>query len=287
MFCSKFSRGFTLAELLVVITILAILSAIGYSVYSGIQKQARDATRKGDLDSIAAAYEDGYNLALGTYSTVSGSQFTSGTIPTGPSGTTYTYVDGPNAATLNSNAYKVCTVLENGQPYCRTNQQGNPSNVAFIPPVPPLPAQTPVQTGISGTKWGPVGWNSYSMGFRFTPTVNGQITKLWSYTTSGTTRTVKLYTDAGTLITSASITGNGAWASANITPVSVTAGTYYKVVVYPSSNAFYISPVSPTFPATIGNITIPYSIYIFGDAANPANPVTATLYGLVDITFQP
>ena len=130
-------KGFTLIELMVVITIMAILSAIGYSVYSGVQKQARDASRRSDLNAISAAYEDGYNLALGTYNAVSGNQFTSGTIPTGSPGTIYTYVDGPDASTPNSLAFKVCTTLENGQAYCRTNQQGAPSTIVFIPPSPP------------------------------------------------------------------------------------------------------------------------------------------------------
>src|SRR3989344_2592194 len=139
MFRSKSFKGFTLIELMVVITIMAILSIIGYSVYSGIQKQARDATRRGDLDSIAAAYEDGYNLALGTYTALSATQFTAGVIPTGPSGTTYTgssytYVDGPNATTPNTYAYKICVTLESGSAYCRVNQQGTPSALAYSPP---------------------------------------------------------------------------------------------------------------------------------------------------------
>lgn len=51
------NSGFTLVELLVVITILAVLSVVGISAYSGLQKNARDARRKDDFRSIKVALE--------------------------------------------------------------------------------------------------------------------------------------------------------------------------------------------------------------------------------------
>lgn len=59
-------KGFTLVELLVVITILAILMTIGIAVYSGVQKNARDLRRKSDLRSIKIALEL-YYQANGQY----------------------------------------------------------------------------------------------------------------------------------------------------------------------------------------------------------------------------
>ena len=55
---TKYSpQGFTLIELMVVISIIAILSVIGLTIFSGVQKNARDAKRKADLKAIATALE--------------------------------------------------------------------------------------------------------------------------------------------------------------------------------------------------------------------------------------
>ncbi len=50
-------RGFTLVELLVSITIIAVIAAIGLTVYSSAQRSARDARRKADLQAISRALQ--------------------------------------------------------------------------------------------------------------------------------------------------------------------------------------------------------------------------------------
>ncbi len=85
----KSARGFTLIELLVVISIIAILSVIGITVFSGVQKSARDATRRSDIDAIAKAMEVHYgedtaHRAQGPYTYLRNSWFASGTIPKDP-----------------------------------------------------------------------------------------------------------------------------------------------------------------------------------------------------------
>lgn len=59
-------KGFTLVELLVTISILAILMSIAVISYSNIQKNTRDAKRKSDLATIQAALEQ-YHSDQGFY----------------------------------------------------------------------------------------------------------------------------------------------------------------------------------------------------------------------------
>ena len=50
-------QGFTMIELLVVISIIGILASIGLVSFSGAQKQARDSQRKSDLKQYQSALE--------------------------------------------------------------------------------------------------------------------------------------------------------------------------------------------------------------------------------------
>jgi prepilin-type N-terminal cleavage/methylation domain-containing protein len=51
------TKGFTLVELLVVITIISVLSAIGIVSFQMVLKNGRDARRQSDLGSIQSALE--------------------------------------------------------------------------------------------------------------------------------------------------------------------------------------------------------------------------------------
>ena len=48
-------KGFTLIELMIAISIVAVLATIGMVMYSSTQSTARDAKRKGDLEDIKSA----------------------------------------------------------------------------------------------------------------------------------------------------------------------------------------------------------------------------------------
>ena len=153
-------KGFTLVELLVVVSIIAILSVIGLAIFGNIQKGARDARRKTDVDSIAQAMEINYGKDIaGQYKGLLDNMFSSGTIPkdpvstnvapettcpgvckycmkeggSAPTGAACATSDAPVAAGAPSgggtNTYwVVCTNLEAAPPnqltfYCRGNQQ--------------------------------------------------------------------------------------------------------------------------------------------------------------------
>jgi prepilin-type N-terminal cleavage/methylation domain-containing protein len=131
---TKNTKGFTLVELLVVITVIAILSIIGLTVFSGLQKSARDAKRRADVDAIAKALEIKY--AVGVYTMVVGTDFAAGAVPTDPQGTAgYTY---NTVIPAGGASYTVCAHLEKtgtgnsttstgtagaGDYYCQKNQQ--------------------------------------------------------------------------------------------------------------------------------------------------------------------
>ncbi len=107
-------QGFTLIELLVVVAIIAILSVIGLAVFGGVQKSARDARRKADIDAISKAYEVTYDIQANGSSTpyrpLVANDFQGGAVPTPPEGGNYIGIPLLNKA----DTYKVCATLEGG-----------------------------------------------------------------------------------------------------------------------------------------------------------------------------
>ncbi len=63
-------RGFTLVELMIVITVIGILATLGIVYFSRVQAQARDAKRKGDVHNIVTALQ-AYYTENGAYPTQS------------------------------------------------------------------------------------------------------------------------------------------------------------------------------------------------------------------------
>lgn len=66
-------HGFTLIEMLIVITIIGVLVSLGVISYSSFNKQARDGRRKADIEQIRGALElyrsnvSAYPTPVGTY----------------------------------------------------------------------------------------------------------------------------------------------------------------------------------------------------------------------------
>ena len=119
----KTIRGFTLLEILVSITIVAVLTAIGIVSYSSVNKRSRDVKRKSDLEQIRSALEmyrsdnGGYpNIGagflsasgLGTYLVDTGYMPAVPTDPSPSSGYYYDAIDTSGAYT----SYCICVNLE-------------------------------------------------------------------------------------------------------------------------------------------------------------------------------
>ncbi|MFA6185254.1 MAG: type II secretion system protein [Candidatus Shapirobacteria bacterium] len=109
--------GFSLFELLIVISIIGILTAIVSVAYSGAQKKTRDVRRIEDLKLIQTAAEQYYSQNAYSYPTTysSGDQWSpaSGVVvlesyPSGPKGEDYSC-----ATDCNASGYCICVAMEN------------------------------------------------------------------------------------------------------------------------------------------------------------------------------
>lgn len=126
-------QGFTLVELLVVVAIIAILAVIGIVIFSGVQKNSRDAKRKADIDSISKAWEANIAKTSPYYPKLVATFFAGGTIPKDPSSSnSYDYVTGGANETDAKDTYTVCARLgdttttctaTSATCYCVSNQQ--------------------------------------------------------------------------------------------------------------------------------------------------------------------
>ena len=136
----SYSSGFSLLELLVVISILGILMAMGVAAYSTAQKKGRDAKRRQDIKTIQNALEQYYANNSSSYPSASCTgmaTYFSGAVPIDPK-TGSAYICNSSAT-----GYCACAILDDttggnaaapsgvtcaftGSPkthYCLTNQQ--------------------------------------------------------------------------------------------------------------------------------------------------------------------
>jgi len=118
-------RGFTLVELLIVISIIGLLTAIGLVAYSQASVNARNGKRKGDMEQLRAALVF-YRTDNGTYPVTSSYSSMTTTVASYISSTNI--VDPKNTGqyaysyTGTAQTFQVCANLEpSATAYCLTN----------------------------------------------------------------------------------------------------------------------------------------------------------------------
>ena len=118
-------KGFTLVELMIVITVIAILATIAVVTFTRVQKTARDSKRKEEMHSIVTALQGYYSeksvypvsAVAASANTVLSPALTTNymaSVPVGPVGasgsnTDYMYVSGGSA---NNQTFAICATLE-------------------------------------------------------------------------------------------------------------------------------------------------------------------------------
>ncbi len=101
-------KGFSLIELLVVISIIGVLVAVAVASYTGAQIKARDARRRSDMKAVQAAMEQYYSTTGNNSYAAVATAFSPNVVPSDPKPSFASYVTG----NVTASTYCICAQLE-------------------------------------------------------------------------------------------------------------------------------------------------------------------------------
>lgn len=131
-------RGFTLLEMLVVVSIIGILVTLALSSAATAQRKGRDARRRQDLHELSSALEQFYSVCGNRYPTLAGTFYSSvvcttpgvsiaimPTVVSDPGGKTPYFCPTPQASICTQTSYTVCANMESAteNEICVTSKQ--------------------------------------------------------------------------------------------------------------------------------------------------------------------
>ena len=134
----------------------------------------------------------------------------------------------------------------------------------------------------------------YTMGYKFTPAKNGQVSKLCGYFQG--TKTVKLYDSSYSVLASAQVSSSNAWSCTPVSPVAVSAGSAYYVLVYlAGSGGCFTNSANNIFPKACGNAQMNADVWQLGDRFDSSHTECPrddyahcnNVNGMADIVFLP
>lgn len=102
---------------MIVVSVISVLSGIAIVSFTRSRNESNDTLKKAKVESVAKAYEIGYDASTASYQSLVDSDFSGGGKPVQGE---VDYREGPDAPSPTFNTFNVCVTLSNSTDYCRS-----------------------------------------------------------------------------------------------------------------------------------------------------------------------